>query len=63
MTMASADYPRCENCGRPTTAESLDASSALPAWIGGPFCADCMLAAARLAADNPDGDDLFDPDR
>lgn len=63
MTMASADYPRCENCGRPTTAASLNASDLLPGWVGGPFCDDCVRLAQRLVEARPGGGDAFEPGR
>lgn len=58
--MMSTDYLRCENCGRPTTEESVAASASLDAWVGGPFCSDCVRLARRLVDQRLDGDDLFD---
>lgn len=60
--MSSADYPRCENCGRPTTEESLTASAGFPDWIRGRYCPACVLDAERLIAEHPDGGDFLTPD-
>lgn len=57
--MDSTDTQRCENCGRPTTEASVTASAALPAWVGGPFCPDCVRLAQRLIEQQPDGDEIF----